>query len=89
VYSQLHPHLAKPRTPGRVQPRPGLGPSPPGRLRGTAASAGQVLVTLVVAIPLFVWSFREWRRSNLVISALSDPADSAGSPLGGADGAAR
>ena len=27
-------------------------------------------MTLVVAVPLFVWSFREWRRSNLVISAL-------------------
>lgn len=41
----------------------------------SAASAGQVLVTLAVAIPMFVWSFREWRRSNLVISALSDPED--------------
>jgi hypothetical protein len=38
VYSQLHPHLAKTRTPGRIQPRPGIGPSPPGRLRGHAAS---------------------------------------------------
>jgi hypothetical protein len=55
----------------------------------TAASAGQVLVTLVVAIPLFIWSFREWRRSNLVISALSDPEDSPSSPPGGSDGTAR
>lgn len=41
----------------------------------TVASAAQVLVTLLAAIPLFVWSFREWRRSNLVISALSDRED--------------
>jgi hypothetical protein len=38
VFSQLHPHLAETRTPGRVRPRPGTGPSPPGRLRGNAAS---------------------------------------------------
>lgn len=39
------------------------------------AAAGQVATTLAVAIPLFVWSFREWRRSNLVISALSSDDD--------------
>jgi hypothetical protein len=38
VYSQLHPHLAKTRIPGRAERRPGVGPSPPGRLRGHAAS---------------------------------------------------
>lgn len=41
----------------------------------TAASAGQVAVTLLIAVPLFVWSFREWRRSNLVISTLADRVD--------------
>jgi hypothetical protein len=46
----------------------------------TVVSAGQVAVTLAVAIPLFVWTFQEWRRSNLVISALSDPADRSSHP---------
>ena len=41
----------------------------------TAASAGQVAVTLLAAGPLFIWTFHEWRRSNLVISALSDRTD--------------
>ena len=36
----------------------------------TAVAAAQVAVSLAVAVPLFVWSLREWRRSNLVISAL-------------------
>lgn len=31
----------------------------------------QVAVSLVVAVPLFYWSFVEWRRSNLVISGLA------------------
>ena len=30
----------------------------------------QVAVSLGVAVPLFWWSFNEWRRSNLVISGL-------------------
>lgn len=30
----------------------------------------QVAVTLTVAVPLFVWSYRQWRRSDLVISGL-------------------
>ncbi|MFN7150462.1 MAG: hypothetical protein ACK4V6_13395 [Microthrixaceae bacterium] len=38
----------------------------------SVVAAVQVLVTLSVALPLFVVSFREWRRSNLVIAALSD-----------------
>ncbi len=42
----------------------------------TAAAAAQVGLSLAVSIPMFLWSFREWRRSNLVISALSsDPVD--------------
>ncbi len=32
----------------------------------------QVAVSVAVAVPLFVWSFRGWRRSNVVISALTD-----------------
>lgn len=42
----------------------------------TVAAAAQVALSLAVSIPMFLWSFREWRRSNLVISALSaDPDD--------------
>lgn len=33
-------------------------------------SAAQVLVSMAISIPLFVWSFLQWRRSNLLISAL-------------------
>lgn len=32
----------------------------------------QVVVSLAVAIPLFVWSLVEWRRSDVVISGLRD-----------------
>jgi len=32
----------------------------------------QVLVSLVVVIPLFAWSLREWRRSDVVISGLRE-----------------
>lgn len=32
----------------------------------------QVAVSLAVAVPLFWWSFGEWRRSNIVLSALDD-----------------
>ena len=48
----------------------------------TASSAAQVAVTLLVAMPLFVWTFREWRRSNLVISTLSDRAEPAAAVQG-------
>jgi len=41
----------------------------------TVVAAAQVAVTLMVAIPLFIWSFREWRRSNLVISALNPDSE--------------
>lgn len=34
----------------------------------------QVLVTLLVAVPLFTWSLREWRRSDVVLSGLSELA---------------
>ncbi|MDQ2678969.1 MAG: hypothetical protein M3Y51_09515 [Actinomycetota bacterium] len=37
----------------------------------TVAAAMQVALSLAVSIPMFLWSFREWRRSNLVIAALS------------------
>jgi hypothetical protein len=46
----------------------------------SVVAAVQVLVTLAVALPLFVVSFREWRRSNLVIAALGD--DGVGDPGG-------
>ena len=32
----------------------------------------QVAISLGVAIPLFWWSFTEWRRSNVVLSGLAD-----------------
>ena len=38
----------------------------------TAVDLWQVAISLTVAIPLFAWSFIEWRRSNLVISGLTD-----------------
>jgi hypothetical protein len=44
----------------------------------TVVAAAQVAVTLMVAIPLFIWSFREWRRSNLVISALTPDSELTG-----------
>ena len=40
----------------------------------------QVAISLVVAIPLFYWSFTEWRRSNLVISGLAEDAVDASGP---------
>ena len=38
----------------------------------TAVDLWQVAISLTVAIPLFAWSFIEWRRSNIVISGLTD-----------------
>jgi len=32
----------------------------------------QVVISLTVALPLFWWSFTEWRRSNVVISGLRE-----------------
>jgi hypothetical protein len=50
----------------------------------SVVAALQVLVSLSVALPLFVVSFREWRRSNLVIAALSDDRqEAAGAASGG------
>lgn len=40
----------------------------------TVAAAAQVAVSLAVSVPMFLWSFREWRRSNLVISTLGGDA---------------
>jgi hypothetical protein len=33
----------------------------------------QVVVTVVVCVPLLAWSWREWRKSNLLISGLNAP----------------
>lgn len=41
------------------------------------ATGSQVLVSLAVSIPLFVWSFAQWRRSNIVLSSLADNAGDA------------
>lgn len=38
----------------------------------TARTVGQIATSMLLAIPLFVWSVLEWRRSNVVISALSN-----------------
>ncbi|MBS1837174.1 MAG: hypothetical protein JST64_05700 [Actinobacteria bacterium] len=34
----------------------------------------QVLVSLAISVPLLVWSFLEWRRSDVVISGIHDGA---------------
>ena len=39
----------------------------------SGADLAQVAVTLGVALPLFVWSFTQWRSSNVVLTALGDP----------------
>ena len=44
-----------------------------------AASFLQVLVSLGVSVPLFVWALFEWRRSNVAIRSLSDRPGAAGS----------
>lgn len=36
----------------------------------TPQDQGQVVLSLVITIPLFVWALREWRRSDVVISGL-------------------
>jgi hypothetical protein len=38
-------------------------------------AVAQVCVTVGVALPLFVWSIREWRRSALLISGLREDHD--------------
>jgi hypothetical protein len=43
----------------------------------SVAHLAQVLVSVAIAVPLFVWSFHEWRRSNLVITALGHEGDPA------------
>ena len=32
----------------------------------------QVLISLAIVVPLFVWSFHEWRRSDVVLSGLKE-----------------
>ena len=44
----------------------------------------QVLVSVSIAVPLFLWCFREWRRSNLVISALGRDDQDAGATVSSA-----
>ena len=46
----------------------------------------QVAVSLGVAVPLFWWSFNEWRRSNLVISGLRADAPAEGEGPGARSG---
>lgn len=37
----------------------------------TPNTVGQIATSMLLAIPLFVWSLMEWRRSNVVITALT------------------
>jgi hypothetical protein len=39
----------------------------------TATALAQVAVSVGVAVPLFWWALREWRRSALLVSGLRDP----------------
>lgn len=41
-----------------------------------AKDLAQVMISLAVAVPLFWWSFAEWRRSNVVLSGLVPGTDS-------------
>jgi hypothetical protein len=48
-------------------------------------AAAQVLVSLSAAVPLFLWSLHEWRRSDLVMSRLGsddDPRDAGPTTVG-------
>lgn len=51
----------------------------PGYSLSTAALA-QVLVSLAITVPLFAWSLRQWRSSNVVVRGLTGPADGQGDP---------
>lgn len=53
----------------------------------TVASSAQVVVSLAVSIPLFVWSFTQWRRSNVVIGTLAASDARHDDGPAGADGA--
>ncbi len=44
----------------------------------TFASLSQVLVSVGVAVPLFAWSFYQWRRSNLVSGAIDGGLEGGG-----------
>ena len=50
----------------------------------SVAHLAQVLVSVSIAVPLFLWCFREWRRSNLVISALGRDDQDAGATVSSA-----
>lgn len=43
----------------------------------------QVAVSVCVALPLYLWSYREWRRSALLVSGLRDPITPPLPPAGG------
>lgn len=47
----------------------GAAPAPSG------ADLAQVVVSLSISLPLFIWALHEWRRSNVVISALGAGTD--------------
>lgn len=49
----------------------------------------QVAVSVCVALPLYLWSFREWRRSALLLSGLRDPLTPPLPPAGGHHAASR
>lgn len=38
----------------------------------TGLDLAQVVVSLAIAAPMLLWSALQWRRSNLVLSALGD-----------------
>lgn len=44
--------------------------APAGTMPLDGRDLAQVMVSLSVAVPLFVWSFAQWRRSNVAISGL-------------------
>ena len=44
--------------------------SPRGQIPLDGRDFAQVMVSLAVAIPMFTWSFTQWRRSNVAISGL-------------------
>jgi hypothetical protein len=37
-----------------------------------ATAVVQVLVSVAISVPLFIWSLREWRRSALLVTGLTD-----------------
>lgn len=41
----------------------------------TPASLPQVIVSLAISVPLFIWALMEWRRSNVLIRGLGDDSE--------------